>query len=451
MIVLTFSQHIRKNFRLALPVAFGQVGQICINLGDNIMVGSLGDVALAAVSLAGAVFFVIMVFGWGMASALSPLAAEFNAREDYRNGMMILYHGLVINFLLSVLMYLLVLVFILTLPYLGQPQDVVLLAIPFLNIISLSLIPWLLFEGLRKFAEGLSLTVPGMIVTWVGVVFNIAFNYGLIYGKYSLPELGILGAAYATLIARSTMLIGLCLLLYRNATIHKYFQYFEYKKFYSFFFKKILYLGTPAGLQMLFEVGAFSVASFIAGLSGSEQLAAHQIAVSLASITYMLGVGFAVAATVRIGNQRALENYSELRRAGWSVILMSAVFMFFCALVFIIWRHDLPLIYLNDEQVVVIAAQLLIVAALFQLSDGIQSVALGALRGMYDVKRPMWISFFSYWVVAVPLGWFCAVPMEMNALGIWIGLGLGLTISAVLLLLRYNGQTLRFVKSRSSE
>lgn len=449
--VLTFSQHIRRNFRLALPVAFGQVGQICINLADNIMVGSLGEVALAAVSLAGAVFFVIMVFGWGVASVLSPLAAETDALEDHQNGIMILYHGLVINFSLSILMYLFVLGFIRTLPYLGQSQDVVVQAIPFLNIISLSLIPWLLFEGLRKFSEGLSLTVPGMIVTWVGVVFNIVFNYVLIYGKYGFPELGILGAAYATFIARSAMLIGLCLLLYRDAKIRKYFQYFEYKKFYKSYFKKILCLGTPVGLQILFELGAFAVASFIAGLSGAEQLAAHQIAVSLASTTYMLGVGFAVAATVRIGNQRALENYSELRRAGWSVILMSAIFMLLCGLVFIIWSHDLPSIYLNDEQVVLIAAQLLIVAALFQLSDGIQSVALGALRGMYDVKIPMWISFFAYWVVAVPLGWFCAVPMGMNALGIWIGLGLGLTISAVLLLLRYNSQTLRLLKSADSD
>ncbi|XCI75345.1 MAG: MATE family efflux transporter [Flavobacteriales bacterium] len=450
-IALNFSQHIKQNSQLALPVAFGQVGQICINLADNIMVGSLGEVALAAVSLANAVFYIIMVFGWGMASALSPLVAEVDARGDYKKGVTILHHGLVINFLLSVLMYFLIQVFLPALPYLGQDQEVVVQAAPFLNIITLSLIPWILFESLHNFAEGLSLTIPGMVITWIGVVFNIIFNYVLIYGEYGFPKLGVFGAGYATLITRMVMFIGLCLLLYRHVKVRKCYQKLEYIKFQKVYFRKILVIGTPTGLQMLFEVGAFAVASFIVGFSGAEQLAAHQITISIFSTTYMLGMGFAVAATVRIGNQRALKNYVELRRVGWSVILMSVIFMSLCGIGFILWRYGLPSLYLDDDKVVVIAAQLLVVAALFQLSDGIQAVALGALRGMHDVKIPMWISFFAYWIVAVPLGWFCSVTMEMGALGVWIGLGLGLTIAAILLLLRYNDQTRRLIKSEGSE
>ncbi|XOD68460.1 MAG: MATE family efflux transporter [Flavobacteriales bacterium AspAUS03] len=448
---LNLSQHIKRNFQLALPVAFGQVGQICINLADNIVVGSLGEVALAAVSLANAVFYIIMVFGWGMASALSPLVAEVDAQGDYKNGVTILHHGLVINLLLSVLMYFLIHIFLPVLPHLGQDQEVVVQAAPFLNIIAISLIPWILFESLRKFAEGLSLTIPGMVITWIGVVFNIIFNYFLIYGEYGFPKLGIVGVAYATLITRTAMLIGLFLLLYRNVKVRKCYQQLEYRKFYKVCFRKILAIGIPTGLQMLFEVGAFTVASFIVGFSGAKQLAAHQITTSLSSTTYMLGMGFAVAATVRIGNQRALKNYVELRRSGWSVILMSMIFMSLCGIGFIFWRYDLPSLYLDDDKVVVIAAQLLVVAALFQLSDGIQTVALGALRGMHDVKIPMWISFFAYWIVAMPLGWFCSVTMEMGALGIWIGLGVGLTIAAILLLLRYNDQTRQLIKSEGSD
>lgn len=442
-------QNIKKNIKLALPVMLGQLGNIFINLIDNIMVGSLGGISLAAVSLASSIFLIIMVFGWGLASAISPLVAESDAKKDYINSSIILYNGVFISFLLSIIMYIIILIFIPFLSYLGQPEEVIKETIPFLNIISLSLIPWLLFESLRKFSEGLSLPLPGMIITWLGVLINVILNYILIYGRYNFPKLGIIGAAYSTLIARIVMLIGLCIIFYINPKIKKYISYIKYNSLCKNCLKKILNIGTPSGLQMLFEVGAFSIASFISGLSGSKQLAAHQIAVSLASTTYMLGLGFAVTATVRIGNQNALKNYNKLREVGWLIIFMTSIFMLLCGGIFIIFRFQLPLIYINDPDVINISSKLLIVAAFFQLSDGIQSVSISALRGIYDVKIPMWISFFSYWVIAIPLGWIFATKFNMNALGVWVGLGIGLTISSILLIIRYNSKTLELIKNNN--
>lgn len=447
-LIMTIYQHIKKNLQLALPISFGQIGQIFINLSDNIMVGSIGEISLAAASLANSIFIIIMVFGWGVSSSISPLVAEINIKKNYEDGKVLLYNILLISLVLSIILYLVVLILIPILPYLGQSKSIINQAIPFLKIISLSMIPWLLFESLKKFSEGLAITTPGMIITWVGVVLNIVLNYILIHGKYGFPNMGILGAAYASFITRIIMLIGLCLFLYKQKKKFLYFNLYKYKQFNNLTFcTKILKIGTPAGLQMLFEVGAFAIASFISGVSGTEELAAHQIVISLVSTTYMLALGFSVTATIRISDQYAIKNYIELRRIGWSIICMSSIFMLISGLIFIIFNKELPLIYLKDKTVVHIASNLLIVASLFQLSDGLQSVLLGALKGIYDVKIPMWISFFAYWIIAIPLGSFLAIYMQMKTLGIWIGLGLGLTLSAFLLLIRYNNKTINFIKN----
>ena len=214
-------------------------------------------------------------------------------------------------------------------------------------------------------------------------------------------------------------------------------------------------MGVPTALTSFFEVSAFAGAAFVCGYAFSEEmaeqqlaktnLAAHQIAISLASTTFMMCMGLGVAATVRVGNQLGLKEYRTLRDAGWSAILMVTVFMFLCGILMVIFRYELPTFYLNNQEVIHLAAQLLIIAAFFQLSDGIQLVALGALRGMQDVTIPSIITFVSYWIIALPLGVLLAVYFEMRAFGMWIGLGFGLTISAIFLLLRYHKQTKKLI------
>ncbi|WP_341660992.1 MATE family efflux transporter [Blattabacterium cuenoti] len=419
-----------------MPVFFTQLGIICIGLSDNIMVGLLGKKALASVSLSNAVFFIMIIFGLGISTAISAIIASIDAKQEYKKGAIIFYHGLVLNFFLSVLMYGLIQVFCYIFPYLGQPKEILNETISFLKVVSISFIPWMIFEVFRKFSEGLSLVFPGLIVTWISAFINIILNYIFLHGSYGFPKLGIVGVAYATLISRITMLIGIFILFSQHKKIHNYYNQFKYFFIRKKYLKKILKIGIPSGLHMFFEMSAFSFSSFISGRYGIKVLAAHQIVMSLVSSTFLLSTGFSVAATIRIGNQLALKNYLELKRIGISIFFMGMIFMLICSFLFFFFRSFIPYIYIkNDEEVIKIAEKMIIVASFFQLSDGLQGIILGALRGLQDVHIPMWISFFSYWIIAIPAAWFLSI--KMGGIGVWIGLGFGLTISAMLLFIRY--------------
>ncbi len=400
------------------------------------MVGFLGKKALASVSLSNAVFFITIIFGLGISTAISSIIASLDAKKEYKKGGIIFYHGLVLNFFLSVLMYGLIQVFCYIFPYLGQPKEILNETISFLKVVSISFIPWMIFEVFRKFSEGISLVIPGLIVTWISAFINIILNYVFLHGSYGFPKLGIVGVAYATLISRITMLIGIFILLSKYKKIHNYYDQFQYSFFKKEYLKKILKIGIPSGLHMFFEMSAFSISSFISGRCGVKVLAAHQIVMNLVSSTFLLSTGFSVAATIRIGNQLALKNYLELKRIGISIFFMGIIFMLICSLLFFFFRSYIPYIYIkNDEEVIKIAEKMIIIASFFQLSDGLQGIIIGALRGLQDVHIPMWISFFSYWIIAIPTAWFLSI--KMGGIGVWIGLGFGLTISAMLLFIRY--------------
>ncbi|WP_341655158.1 MATE family efflux transporter [Blattabacterium cuenoti] len=419
-----------------MPVFFTQLGIICIGFSDNMMVGFLGKKALASVSLSNAVFFITIIFGLGISTAISSIIASVDAKKEYKKGAIIFYHGLVLNFFLSVLMYGLIQVFCYIFPYLGQPKEILNETISFLKVVSISFIPWMIFEVFRKFSEGISLVIPGLIVTWISAFINIILNYLFLHGSYGFPKLGIVGVAYATLISRITMLIGIFILLSKYKKIHNYYDQFQYYLFKKEYLKKILKIGIPSGLHMFFEMSAFSISSFISGRCGIKVLAAHQIVMNLVSSTFLLSTGFSVAATIRIGNQLALKNYLELKRIGISIFFMGIIFMLICSLLFFFFRSYIPYIYIkNDEEVIKLAEKMIIIASFFQLSDGLQGIIIGALRGLQDVHIPMWISFFSYWIIAIPTAWFLSI--KMGGIGVWIGLGFGLTISAMLLFIRY--------------
>lgn len=448
-------QHIGKNLILAWPVMLTQAGQIMVNVADNVMVGALGGkydtvkdlelgkVALGAVSLGNALFFMIMVTAFGFSFAMSPLIAQADAKNNIRRGADILTHGLLLNMLITILLVVLLLIFTPYMYHLNQPPDVVDNAIPYLEIVGYSMIPLMIFQSFRQVSEGLSLTLVVAIATLIANVLNIFFNYGLIFGNLGMPRLEVEGAAYGTLLSRIIMVFTLLAAMWYNTKSRNYLKAVEFGRFKSVIFKKLFQLGAPTSLQMFFEVGAFASAAFICGMAGKNDLAAHQIALNLASITFMLCTGLAIAATVRVGNQLGHKDYFTMRRAGWSAIYMVIIFMLISGLVFILLRNWLPQLYLDNQQVIYLAAQLLIVAALFQLSDGVQVVTLGALRGMQDVNVPTIITLVAYFVIALPLGYYLTIQAGMGALGMWIGLGAGLTFSASLLLWRFHKQSLK--------
>ncbi|MFV0530581.1 MAG: MATE family efflux transporter [Flavobacteriales bacterium] len=443
---MTFYEHVKKNMWLAFPVMLSQVGQIALNVADTVMVGKVADpyqseINLGAVSLGNSVFILLLVCILGISIIISPLVAEKDVNQDYRSGSDIFSHGLVINVVFSIMFCLLTVLCSKLMYHLGQPENVVKEAILYLNISAFSLIPVMVFQTFRQFGEGLSLTLPATIATWIAILVNIFLNYCLIEGNLGFPAMGVQGAALGSLIARFLSMLCIFVIVLQWKKFKLYLQHVSFKRWSSSLFKKMIKLGIPTGFQMFFEVSAFTVAAFIAGLTSRTDLAAHQVAIQLASISFLMCTGLAVAATVRIGNQKGMQDFKMLREVGYSNIKMTGIFMFFCGLLFIFFREELPWGFTQSENAAALASDLLIIAALFQLGDGIQLVTLGSLRGIQDVNIPMIITFFAYWVITIPISYMCAVYFKMGAFGVWIGLGIGLTLSALALLYRYNKLT----------
>lgn len=433
-----FKDNFDKTFTLAYPVMLSQLGQVMVGVADNIMVGRLGAVPLAAASLANSIFFVVLMFGIGISMAVTPMVAAADGEGKTGKIGRLLNHGFVINTVSSFLLFLFILAVSPVLKLINQPQEVVVLAIPYLLIITFSLLPFMFFQTYKQFIEGLSQTKQAMFITVVFNLLNIGLNWLLIYGNWGFPELGLNGAGWATLISRVFMAWALYIYVTKSNRYKNYIRGLRLKQIRLTIIKKMLGIGIPTGLQFIFEVGAFSTAAIMMGWIGVNALAAHQIAINLASISYMMASGLSAAAMVRVGNQLGKRDISKLREVGFSIFGMVTVFMSVFAILFLLLKNYMPLLYIDDPLVIKMAASLLIIAGIFQISDGLQVVALGALRGLSDVKIPTLVTLLAYWVVGLPLGYFLAFKLHWNELGIWIGLLIGLTLTAIMLLYRFN-------------
>jgi len=330
--------------------------------------------------------------------------------------------------------------------HMNQPEDVVALAIPYLEIVAFSMIPLMIFQAFKQFTDGLSQTKYGMHATIIANVVNVVLNFVLIYGFWIFPRLELVGAAYGTLFSRFAMLIFIIVIMNSKDKFIPYFKRLKFAEIQKSILVKIINLGFPTAMQMLFEVGIFTAAIWLAGSLGTIDQAANQIALNLSSMTFMIAVGMGVAATIRVGNQKGLQNYSDLRRISFSIFLQVFIIEFFFAIGFIALKDVLPLVYIDNLSVVNTAASLLLIAGLFQLSDGFQVVVLGALRGLQDVKIPTLLTFIAYWVVGFPVSYLLGKTFGWGSQGIWIGLLAGLTTSAVLLFLRFNYLTNKLIK-----
>ncbi len=431
-----------QTLRLALPVMITQLGQVSVNIFDNIIVGKmLGADALASVALANSVFFTIVVCIMGFSLAMPPLISEADAKKDSSYISTIFQHGMVINVALGILSSILLLLGLPLLFELKQPPHIIPDTLKFLEISAYTIIPFMIFQTYRETAEGLGCTAQVTKATILGNIINILLNYTFIKGLFGLTPMGVQGSSLATFISRILMLVFLVIILLKHPKVKNYIQVFSFKvKDYSkSTFKRLLGLGFPTAMQMLFEVSAFAGASFICGLVSSRDIAAHQIALSVASATFNLGIGFSVASTIMVGNKLGEKDFNGLRQVGINNLKIVFLFMALCGLGIILARKILPEYFTQtkDIGVVLIATKLLIVAALFQLSDGLQVTVLGCLRGIQDVKIPSIITGVAYWLIAIPLGYFLCITMGMGTLGMWIALGIGLTLSASLLIVRF--------------
>lgn len=449
-----YTKEFSYNLQLAYPVILGMLGHTFVAFADNVMVGQLGTAELAAVSLGNSFVFVAMSLGIGFSTAITPLVAEADGSGDKGKAKSAFKHGLLLCVFLGITLFGCVLLCKPFLYNMDQPAEVVELAIPYLDLVAFSLVPLIIFQGFKQFSDGLSQTKYPMYATILGNVINICINYLLIFGALGFPKLGIVGAAIGTLISRFLMLGFLWFLLLKSDKYKYYVTAFNLSQIHKKVLRKIVALGFPSAMQMFFEVGLFTVAIWLSGVLGKNAQAANQIALNLSSMTFMVGMGLGVAAMVRVGNQKGLKNFSELRRMAQSVFLLTLGIEIAFAVLFLFGRNILPTMYLDADDVVhqadnaevlFLAARLLLVAAIFQISDGIQVVVLGALRGLQDVNVPMGITFVAYWLVGFPVSYYLGLYTPLKSAGIWVGLLAGLTTSAVMLYFRFNTLTNRLI------
>ena len=451
-----YTKEFKYNLSLAFPVIVGLLGHTFVQLVDNIMVGQLGTAELAAVSLGNSFFFVAMSLGIGFSTAITPLVAETDGAKDIQAGRNIFIHGLLLCILIGFFLTLAVLLSKPLLSQMAQPDEVVVLAFPYLKWVGISLIPLIIFQGFKQFSEGLSHTRPAMYATLIGNVINVILNYFLIFGFWIFPKMGVEGAAIGTLISRCSMLLFMSLYVRFNKRFIDFAQSVVWKKSDWNLFKKIIRLGFPSALQMFFEVIFFTAAIWLSGFLGKNPQAANQIALNLSSMTFMFAMGLGVAAMIRVGNQKGKGDFIALKRIAYSIFFLIFLFDVIFCLFFLITNSYLPWIYLDGSnplqstdisEVIEIASTLLIVSAFFQIPDGLQAVFLGALRGLQDVNIPAFITFFSYGIFGLPISYYLGLHTPLGATGIWIGLLSGLSASAVLLYIRFNYMTKKLTEN----
>lgn len=428
----------RENVPLALPVIIGQLGHIVTSVADSIMVGQLGVISLAAVSLAGSITSVPLVFGIGVAYGLTPLVARAYGQKRWGKAYRLLKNSTFVNLLTSTIMFLFAWLLFLLVQKTNQSIEVVEESRVYLILIMVSYIPLMLFLSGKQYLEGMGDTKTPMRISLIGNLINVLLNGVLIFGLFSFPVLGILGAGIATIIARIIMAIHVWYFVLEKRNNYKIVQDNVIISIRAI--RSLLKLGLPSGLQYVFEVSAFAASAWIIGTYGPSQLAAHQIAINLASISYMAATGLGAAGTVRMGQLLGAKRGGEALNAGKSLFSLTIAFMIFTGILFFTLRNILPSFYTTDSDVISAAASLLIVATIFQVSDGLQATALGVLRGMQDVKTPTVISFVSYYVIALPLEWLLGTYFGWGAIGVWVALAIGLTLSATLLISRFYNQ-----------
>jgi MATE family multidrug resistance protein len=449
-----YTKEFSYNIRLAYPVIIGMLGHTLIGIVDNIMVGKLGSTELAAVSLGNSMIFVAMSLGIGFSTAITPIVAESDAENDISKIRSAFYHGLFLCTILGILLFGLVLLAKPIMELLNQPKEVITLAKPYIDWVAFSLVPLIIYQGYKQFADGLSLTKVSMYAIVMANILHVVINYLLIYGIWIFPKMGILGAALGTVISRFAMVIFMHIILSRKEQLKQYFHNFSFDEIKKEMINKIVNLGFPSAMQMLFEVLLFTAAIWLCGNIGKTSQAANQIALSLASMTFMVAMGLSVVSMIRISNHKGLNDYKQLVIVARSIFLLAILIEILFAVMFMALHQVLPYMFLNmeiqsqlldNQEVIAIAAKLLLVAAVFQISDGIQVVVLGALRGLQDVKIPMYITFVAYWIVGFPVSFYLGNYTSLKAVGVWIGLFAGLTVAAVSLFMRFHYLTKKMI------
>lgn len=433
---------VRDIAKLAFPITIGQLGLILMGFTDIVLLGRLDTLSMSAAGFGNAVFFLFMLIGVGTMYAVSTLVSISDGEEKPQQAIPIFFSSLYVALFMSAVLMLVNYVMFNYLHVFRQSPELTEKGREYLWIINLSTPALLYFNSGKQLMDGLGKTHLSMYVTFVGLVMNFVLNIIMIWGYWGCPAMGLAGSAWATVIARYAMAVIMLLWAWYDPLIkHLKQQVIEFRSY----FMLILKIGIPVGFTFFFEIAAFSTALIMAGTISDIHSASHQIAINLASITYMFVMGISAAANILVGNFYGAKDREGIRRSGFAAIFLTIGVELVFALIFLLFKDQLPLIYTHDQAVLAIAPTLVLLAAFFQLSDGLQAVAAGALRGIKDTKVTSIIAFVSYWLLMMPGAYFLCFELGWGISGIWIGFIGGLTFAAILLLYRFNQQTKRNV------
>ena len=421
---------------MAWPLVITQVGHILTGMVDNIFLGQIGPAEQAAGIFSGNLYVLLLVFTIGMSYGATPLVTVANENRDVRQKSSLFFNSLFLNVLVAVLCFVILFSLSPYLKYMRQPADVVLLAVPFFNVIVLSIIPLSLFFTCKQYCEGLSNTRMALFISIAGNAINIALNYIFIYGKLGIPSMGYMGAAWASFYSRLFMGLAFMVLVFRSGSTNDFAAMWRVVKLNLKDLAELWKIGINSAMQFIFEVAAFVFAGLMAGSFGKEQIDSHGIALNLAAFTYMFGSGISSASTIRAGIFMARNDWEGIRNASLASIKLVMLVMGSFGVLFLLFNDHLPVIFSAHAGIIHLASQLLLIAAMFQLFDGLQVTVIGILRGLEDVKVPTLITLIGYWVIALPLAYFLAFTLKMETFGIWIALLVSLVFVATCALWR---------------
>lgn len=439
----TYKEHYKETIRLGVPIMLGQLGIIIVGFADNIMVGHHSTDELAAASFVNNFFNLAFIFGMGFSYGLTPIIGGLFANKAYAKAGETLKNSLFINFIVGVLISICMLILLLNIDLLKQPEELKPYIIPYYVLQLFSVIFAMLFNSFKQFSDGTTDTVTPMWITLGANILNIIGNYFLIYGKCGVPELGLTGAGISTLASRILTFVAFCILFARCSRYKEYLRGFKNGIVNRMNLSNLVRMGLPVGFQMGVETGSFSLSVIMMGWIGSIALAAHQVLGVITTLGFMVYYGIAAAVTIRVSTFKGWNDFLNIRRASFAGLHLITGVAMIVVLLIALFRHSMGYLITPEKEVVEMVALLAWSVILYQFGDGLQILFANALRGISDVKYMAYMAFACHFGLALPIGYFCGFILDWGPIGIWCGFPISLTTLGILLWRRFNILTLK--------
>lgn len=437
-----YKEHYKETIRLGVPIMLGQLGIIIVGFADNIMVGHHSTDELAAASFVNNFFNLAFIFGMGFSYGLTPIIGGLFANKEYAKAGETLKNSLFINFIVGVLISICMLLLLLNIDLLKQPEELKPYIIPYYVLQLFSVIFAMLFNSFKQFSDGTTDTITPMWITLGANILNIIGNYFLIYGKCGVPELGLTGAGISTLASRILTLVAFCILFARCSRYKEYLKGFKNGIVNRMNLSNLVRMGLPVGFQMGVETGSFSLSVIMMGWIGSIALAAHQVLGVITTLGFMVYYGIAAAVTIRVSSFKGWNDFTNIRRASFAGLHLIMVAALMVVLLIALFRDNMGYLITPEKEVVEMVALLAWSVILYQFGDGLQILFANALRGISDVKYMAYMAFACHFGLALPIGYFCGFLLGWGPIGIWCGFPISLTTLGILLWRRFNILTL---------